>query len=52
MKVKELINKLKEFPQDLEVYDICMDKVEEIKLVHWIDPNYPYKDEDDRIVIE
>lgn len=52
MTLQQLINKLKEFPQDLEVYDYGFSKIEDVKLVHWEDPNYPYQAEEDRIVIE
>lgn len=42
MTVKELINYLKDFPQDMEVVDGCFDEIISVKQVTWEDTNYPY----------
>jgi len=56
MTVKELIEELKKFPQDMPVAvgsDICKDRHTHepystvgIKISHWEDTNYPYNEED------
>lgn len=56
MTVKELIEELKKYPQDMTVgimYDVGRSRVThqpysevEIKIAHWEDTNYPYNEED------
>lgn len=52
MKVKEIIEALSKFDPDREVYDYGFDKIERIYETHWVDNNYPWEDEEDRIIIE
>lgn len=53
MTVAELIDKLKEFPQDMEVVTDGFFAIEEIKIRTWTDGNYPYTQPDkDYVYIE
>lgn len=50
MKVKDLIERLKEFDENLRVIDDYMLDIEEVKETTWVDSNYPY-DRADEVVI-
>lgn len=49
MIVKELINCLNNFPQDMEVVDGCFDEIISVKQVTWEDTNYPYTKPDKQV---
>lgn len=50
MTVKELINKLKEYPEDMEVMVDYMD-IESVYDGTWMHTNYPYDKPDKQVVI-
>ena len=53
MIVKELINKLKEFPQDMKVQTDGFIDIDDIRIHTWVHSNYPYNEPDeDRVIIE
>lgn len=52
MTVRELIALLSEHDLDKEVWDYTYSPVEGVRDLHWEDPNYPYKDEKDVVIIE
>jgi len=53
MVVKELINKLKEFPQDMKVQMDGFIDIDDVRIHIWVDSNYPYNEPDeDRVIIE
>ena len=49
--VKELINKLKEFPEDMRVVDLGYDDIEDVYKGTWIHGNYPYDKPDEEVVV-
>ena len=51
MTVKELIYKLKQFPEDLEVMDINYMDIEKVYETTWEHTNYPYDKPDKQVVI-
>ena len=51
MKVKELIEKLKEFDENLRVLDDCMLDIESVEERTWVDSNYPYTRPDEQVVV-
>ena len=51
MTVSELIEKLKEFDQDLRVVDDCMLDIEDVVETTWVDSNYPYDKPDEQVVM-
>lgn len=51
MTVKELREILDKFPDNLEVYDSSLYKIEKIKQTTLIHSNYPYNKPDEEIVI-
>ena len=51
MKVKDLIELLKEFDPNLRVIDDYMLDIEEVIETVWVDSNYPY-DRDDEVVVQ
>lgn len=42
MKVKDVIEELSKYDPETVLYDYGFDEIEEIKLVEWVDSNYPY----------
>ena len=52
MTVRELIALLSEHDLDKEVWDYTYSPVEGVRDLHWEDPNYPYQDEKDVVIIE
>ena len=53
MIVKELINKLKEFPQDMKVQTDGFIDIDDVKIHTWVHSNYPYNEPDEnRVIIE
>ena len=50
MTVKELIKRLKEFPEDMEVFDGAHTEIEEVFEGTWTDSNYPYDKPDKQVV--
>ena len=51
MTVKELIDKLKQFPEDMEVMDYLYMDIEDVHERTWEDTNYPYDKPDKQVVI-
>ena len=51
MTVKELIERLKEFPENMEVMDYCLMEIENIYEITWQHSNYPYNKPDKQIVV-
>lgn len=51
MTIRELINKLKEFPEDMEVVDTMYMDIESVYEGTWIHTNYPYDKPDKQVVI-
>lgn len=51
MTVKELIEKLKEFPEDMEVMDTMYYHIESVYEGTWTHTNYPYDKPDKQVVI-
>ncbi len=51
MTVKELREILDKFPDDLEVYDTSLYKIEKIKRTTLIHNNYPYNKPDEDIIV-
>lgn len=51
MTVKELINKLREFPEDMEVMDMSLTDIESVYETTWTHTNYPYDKPDKQVVI-
>lgn len=53
MTVKELIEKLKEFPQDMRVQTYDWLDIDNVEIKTWQDSNWPYDQPDeDRVIIE
>lgn len=53
MVVKELINKLKKFPQDIKVQMDGFIDIDDVRIYTCVDSNYPYNEPDeDRVIIE
>ena len=51
MTVKELINKLKEFPEDMMVVDSAYNDLDNIYKRIWIHSNYPYNKPDEEVLM-
>lgn len=51
MTVKELIDKLKQFPEDMEVMDTAYYDIEDVYEGTWMHTNYPYDKPDKQVVI-
>lgn len=51
MTVKELIDKLKQFPEDMEVMDTMYYDIESVYENTWTHTNYPYDKPDKQVVI-
>lgn len=51
MTIKEIIEKLKEFPEDMEVVDSSYDSINEIYPSVWIHSNYPYNKPDKAVIV-
>ena len=51
MTVKELIDKLKEFPEDVRVVDFAYSDLADVCKKIWIHINYPYNGPDEEIVM-
>ena len=51
MTVKELIDKLKQFPEDMEVMDYLYMDIEDVHERTWEDTNYPYDKPDKQVVV-
>ena len=51
MTVKELIDKLKHFPEDMEVMDTTYMDIEDVCERTWMHTNYPYDKPDKQVVI-
>ena len=51
MIVKELINKLKQFPEDMEVVDAAYMDIESVYEGTWTYTNYPYDKSDKQVVV-
>lgn len=51
MKVSELIEKLKRYDDNMEVYDSTGCEVENVRLTTWSHSNYPYNKPDKQIVV-
>ncbi len=51
MTVKELIDKLKEFPDDMRVVDFAYSDLENVCKRVWIHSNYPYNKPDEEVLI-
>lgn len=51
MTVKELINELQKYPEDMEVMDACYIDIEKVYEGTWEHTNYPYDKPDKQVVI-
>lgn len=51
MTVKELIDKLRQFPEDMEVMDTMYYDIESVYEGTWTHTNYPYDKPDKQVVI-
>ena len=51
MTVKELIDKLKQFPEDMEVMDAMYYDIENVYESTWTHTNHPYDKPDKQVVI-
>lgn len=51
MTVEELINKLKQFPMDIEVVDDMYLSIENVYESIWVDSNYPYDRPDKPVIV-
>lgn len=51
MTVKELIEKLQEFPEDMEVVDMIFEDIETVCEKTWQHTNYPYDKPDKQVVM-
>ena len=51
MTVKEMIEKLKEFPEDMKVVDDLYMDIEDVYIDTWEDINYPYDEPDKQVVV-
>lgn len=51
MIVKELIEKLKEFPEDMEVMNDMYMEIDNVRYGVWVHSNYPYNKPDRQVVI-
>ena len=51
MTVKELIDKLKEFPEDMRVVDSTYSDLDNVCKEIWIHTNYPYNKPDEEVVM-
>lgn len=51
MTVKELIDILKEFPEDMEVMDMSFMDIESVCEKTWVHSNYPYDKPDKQVAI-
>lgn len=51
MKVKDLIERLKEFDENLRVLDSYYLDIDVVEERTWVDSNYPYDKPDEQVVI-
>ena len=51
MKVKELIEKLQQFDENLRVVDDYYLEIEKVEERTWVDSNYPYDRPDEQVVV-
>ena len=51
MTVKQLIEELKQFPENMEVMDTSYYDIENVYEGTWEDTNYPYNKPDKKVVI-
>lgn len=51
MTVRELIEELSKYDDDMEVYDCSLNEVEEVAEKTWVHSNYPYNKPDKQIVV-
>jgi hypothetical protein len=51
MTVKELINKLQEFPEDMDVVDYSYDDIEDVHEGTLVHNNHPYDKPDKQVII-
>lgn len=51
MTVKELIDRLKQFPEDMEVMDADYMDIEHVYEWTWMHTNFPYNKPDKQVVI-
>lgn len=51
MTVKELIEALQQFPDDMEVLSACYEEIENVYEGTWVHSNYPYNKPDKQVVL-
>ena len=49
--VKELIQQLSQYPDDMEVFDVGLMEIENVRETTWTRNNYPYDKPDKQILV-